>query len=179
MKVLLTGRPGIGKTTVIQNLANLLGDRAGGFLTKEIRHAGARIGFMLESFDGKKALLAEASHKGSPRVGKYRVLVENLERVGIQAVSEASSQKKILLIDEIGKMEILSKRFRDLISSILNSDLKLVATLSVSRHAFLDGIRRSPGVTIIEVTLENRNRLANEILAMIDKEQSRCIEVDC
>lgn len=172
MKILITGRPGIGKTTVIENLKDLLGERAGGFLTKEIRHGGKRVGFMLESFDGKKTLLAESNPKGTPRVGKYRVFVENLERVGIDAINQALSQRKILLIDEIGKMETMSKRFREVISDLLKSDLELVATLSISRDAFLDGIRTSSGVTIIEVTLENRNRLASDIVAMIDKEQS-------
>ncbi len=173
MKILITGRPGIGKTTIIRKLAHMLGNQAGGFVTAEVRSGGKRTGFMLECLSGKRAMLAEVSAKGSHRVGKYRVLIQNLESIGIEAIDEALSQKKILLIDEIGKMEILSNRFRQLILEVLRSDINMVATIGISDDPFLDGIRSAPDVNIFEVTFENRDRLVMDILKMIKEGQSR------
>lgn len=173
MKLLLTGRPGIGKTTVIKKLANLVGEEAGGFITVEVRQGGKRTGFMLECLDGKKSFLAESNPRGKPRIGRYKVLIENLEGIGVEAIRNAMSEEKILLIDEIGKMEILSMKFRELVLDVFNSDLHVIATIGIADDPFLDGIRSIPGVNMIEVTLENRNRLAIDILTMIKEGQSK------
>lgn len=83
------------------------------------------------------------------------------------------SEQRMLLIDDIGKMEILSMKFRELVSDVLNSGLHVIAAIGIAHDPFLDGIRSIPGVNMIEVTLENRNRPAIGILTMIKEGQSK------
>jgi len=69
--VLLTGRPGVGKTTLIQKWVASRPGRCGGFYTQELRESGTRVGFEIVTLDGKRALLAHVRRPGPPRVGKY------------------------------------------------------------------------------------------------------------
>jgi nucleoside-triphosphatase len=167
MNLLLTGVPGVGKTTVIERIAALLGDRAGGILTREIREAGRRTGFSIESLDGERRVLATRHRKGGPRVGPYTVIVENLEKVAIRALESAVEAGDVVIVDEIGKMELLSEKFRDIIIRVLDSDVDVVATLGVARNPFLDAIRKRPDTEIIEVTMSNRKEMAARVTGLI------------
>jgi nucleoside-triphosphatase THEP1 len=168
MNIVLTGIPGIGKTTVVEQLADLLRGRAGGFVTREVREGGRRTGFIIMPLEGETAMLATRHEKGSPRVGPYKVLVDNLEAVGVTAVERALSDRKIMIVDEIGKMELMSALFRDIILRGLESDLPLVATLSVSRDPFSESIRRRSDVALMEVKLDNRRSLPGTILELLE-----------
>lgn len=102
---LLTGRPGVGKTTCLKKTLELLKVPAGGFFTEEIRERGKREGFALLTLDGQKVTLARVGRAGGPRVGKYRINLEALDRVGIPAIVDATRAGQLVVIDEIGKME--------------------------------------------------------------------------
>src|SRR5262249_55178021 len=84
--LLLTGRPGVGKTTVIRAVANRLPrSRLAGFVTEEIRVRGERRGFALVTLDGRRRVIAHVDREG-PRVGKYGVDVETLEALARSAL---------------------------------------------------------------------------------------------
>ncbi len=170
MNFIVTGYPGVGKTTVIEELVAALGSRAGGFLTREVRQGGRRTGFLIESLDGHRSLLARRDRKGGPRVGSYRVLVSNLESVGVEAVKRALDTKQIVIVDEIGKMELISPRFRDIIMLALDSDKTVVATLSMSRDPFSERIRSRSDVTMLEVRHDNRDLMPSRIREMIQNQ---------
>jgi nucleoside-triphosphatase len=167
MNVILTGVPGVGKTTLIEAVARSLGDRAGGVLTREIREGGRRTGFAIESLDGERRILASRHLKQGPRVGPYRVDVRMLEILGVGAVRRALERRQALVIDEIGKMELISPAFKAIILVALESDLPTIATMGISAHAFMDGVRKRPDVEIVRVTEVNRGPLKESVLEMV------------
>jgi nucleoside-triphosphatase len=115
-KVLLTGRPGCGKTTLIKRIVNNLASQAGGFYTEEIRERGARVGFKLITLDGRQAVFAHVDFPaaaGPQRVGKYGLDLAALETVGVEALRAAVRARQLVVVDEIGPMEIRSEIFRD------------------------------------------------------------------
>jgi nucleoside-triphosphatase len=162
-KILLTGRPGCGKTTLIQRVVNDLALRAGGFYTEEIRERGQRVGFKLITLDGKEALFADVKFKTSERLGKYGLDLAKLETVGVVAVREAVHAGRLVVIDEIGPMEIRSAPFRDAVNEAIDSDVPILATIVARSLPFTDAIKKRPDVTVVEVRPENRQRLLVEI----------------
>src|SRR5438094_663305 len=127
-KVLLTGRPGCGKTTLIKRVVNNLARRAGGFYTEEMRQYGARVGFKIVTLDGNEAVFAHVDFKTPERVGKYGLDLSALEAVGVESVREAARRQRIVVIDEIGPMEIRSPIFREAVNEALDSEVQLLAT---------------------------------------------------
>jgi nucleoside-triphosphatase len=168
MNIVLTGIPGIGKTTLIRRIANALGDRCGGFTTREIRKDGVRTGFGIESLDGRRGILASKGAPEGPRVGPYTVDVESLEAVGVGAVGRALEAGKVVVIDEIGKMELMSERLKGIIIAAFESELPVIATMGVSRNAFMEGIRKRKDTEVLSVTAANRNDLESRVLALIE-----------
>jgi nucleoside-triphosphatase len=162
-KILLTGRPGCGKTTLIQRVVNDLALRAGGFYTEEIRERGQRVGFKLITLDGKEALFADVKFKTSERLGKYGLDLTKLETVGVAAVREAVHAGRLVVIDEIGPMEIRSAPFRDAVNEAIDSDVPILATIVARSLPFTDAIKKRPDVSVVEVRPENRQRLVGEI----------------
>lgn len=164
-KVLLTGPPGCGKTTVARKIAKVLGSGAAGFFTEEVRDAtGTRTGFQVESVGGRKGELSRRRSGPGPRVGAYVVLVRAFEAVAIASlVGEAD---KVFIIDEIGKMECFSEPFCNRVREIFDSDARVLATIPLrSGVPFIEGIRNRPDVAIVTVTRENRDRLPEELSA--------------
>jgi len=162
-KVLLTGRPGCGKTTVIKHVVNGLAQRAGGFYTEEMRESGRRVGFNLLTLQGKEAVFAHVNFKTPERVGKYGLDLSALETVGVEAVRKAVRDRQLVVIDEIGPMEIRSAIFRDAVSEALDSEVPVLATIFARSLPFADAIKSRPDVTLIEVCPDNRERLISQL----------------
>jgi len=160
---LLTGRPGTGKTSLIRQAVAGLKGRAGGFYTEEMRAGGTRLGFKLITLDGNEAVLAHVDFRSQYRVGKYGVDVDGLERVGVPALAEAIGQRGVIVIDEIGKMELFSNRFRQVVLDAVNSSQPVLGTIMLNPHQWADDIKRQPQVRLVEVTRANHHRVLADI----------------
>jgi nucleoside-triphosphatase len=157
-------RPGAGKTTAFRRLAELLRDSGvpvAGFTTEELRERGRRVGFAVESLDGERATLAHRSLSGPPRVGRYGVDLEAFERVALPSLRAPA--KGVVLIDELGKMELASERFRAAVEELLDEPVALAATVHVARHPFTDALKRRPDVELVRLTAANRDALPAEL----------------
>ena len=164
---LLTGRPGVGKTTCLKKVLELLRVPAGGFFTEEIREAGARLGFTLSTLDDRRATLAHVDRAGGPRVGKYGVNLDALDRVGVPAIRDAVRKGHLVVIDEIGKMEAAAPAFRQAVEEALQSSAVVLGTVLMVSHPWADRIKAHPAVRLIEVTSANREELARHLAGLL------------
>ena len=164
---LLTGRPGVGKTTCLLRVLDRLPLRAVGFYTRELRGPKGRVGFELLTLDGGTAVLAHVDYPGPPRVGRYGVDVEALERVGVPAIEAAGAGADLVVVDEIGKMELASKRFRTDVLAVLAGPVRLLGTILLGPHPWADRIKADPRVLLVPVTVENRDRVVDELVAKL------------
>lgn len=165
-RILLTGPPGCGKTTVILRTLDLLRRPARGFYTQEVRVGGGRgprVGFDVIALDGGRGVLARVGAPG-PRVGKYGVDLRSFEAVGVRALEEGLRDLGTLLVlDELGKMELLSETFTALLPRVFAAQNPLLGTILHRAHPVADRYRRAAGVTLVEVTATNRGELPREL----------------
>ena len=163
-KFLLTGRPGCGKTTLIKRVVNKLALPPGGFYTVEMREAGTRVGFKLVTLDGEEAVFAHVDIKTQQRVGKYGLDLSALQ-TAIEAIRAAMHAQQLVVIDEIGPMELRSRAFRDVVNEAFDSPgaSAILATITVRSFPFTNAIKKRPDVTLIEVRSNNRERLVSEL----------------
>ncbi len=166
--VLLTGPPGSGKTTLLRSVVAQLSKPAGGFYTQEMRLGGVRQGFEIVTLDGQRATLAQVGFRSPYRVGKYGVNLQALEAVAVPAIRSALAEHKVIVIDEIGPMELLSPIFRQVVMEALHSPSPLLATIVQRSTPFTDQIKTMPGVTLFEVRKENRDKLVSQVLSLLE-----------
>jgi nucleoside-triphosphatase len=148
---------------VAVRLAALLRERGvglRGFVTEELREGRQRVGFAVETFDGERATLAHVTFSGPPRVGRYGVDLEAFERLALPALAGVEEQE-LVVIDELGKMELASEAFRAAVSELFDRRLALVATVHVARHPFTDALKRN--AEVVRVTRRNRDELPRRI----------------
>ena len=162
-RVLLTGRPGCGKTTLIKRVLEELPQRFGGFFTEEIRDHGSRVGFKVVALEGDEAVFAHVDFTARERVGKYGLDLSALEAVGVNAIREAVRAQRPIAIDEIGPMEIRSVVCRKAVNDALDSELPVLATIFSRPLPFTEGIKSRPDVVLIEISLNNRDRLVSQL----------------
>ncbi|MBI5380053.1 MAG: NTPase [Nitrospirae bacterium] len=161
-KILLTGRPGCGKTTVIRACFDRLERPAVGFYTEEIREQGERVGFRIQTLDEKTGVLAHVSFKGPHRVGRYGVDVAGFEALALPAL-QPPTPETIIIIDEIGKMECFSEAFQRRVLALLDGPNPFLATIALKGPPFIQRIRTRPDVEILEVTPRNRTDLPDQL----------------
>lgn len=162
--------PRIGKTTIIQKVVDVLNDNCAGFYTEEIRKNNNRIGFKLITLDNKNCIMARKKFKSHYRVGKYGVDIRCIERIGITAIRKGIEEEKVIIIDEIGKMELFSGSFKEIVLEALDSSSHVLGTILFRPHSFCDKIKDREDVEIIEVTQENRDSLPEIILKKLTKD---------
>jgi nucleoside-triphosphatase len=193
--LLLTGRPGVGKTTVVRRVAEQLTPRPEGFYTEEVREKapaararrrreaprsgaaereragvgprepleGQRRGFRAVTFGGETSLIASVDRRGPPRVGRYGVDVEAIDRLADNALSLRKGIT-IYIVDEIGKMECLSVRFVEATRNLLDSGRPVVATVGLRGTGFIAEVKRRPDAELWEVTRQNRDEMPTRVL---------------
>jgi nucleoside-triphosphatase len=167
MRLFLTGNPGVGKTTLIRATAQRLeGIICAGFYTEDTRQSGQRTGFRIVTLDGQEGTLATLGGQ-KPTVGKYSIHVEEFEKLVLVQLDQVATPADLYIIDEIGKMELLSRQFRIRISELLAQPTNLLATVSKKGNGFIDQIKRRSDVEIIEVTRKNRDELPEELARTI------------
>ncbi len=163
--LLLTGNPGVGKSTVIKKVVSeLKGRDLKGFYTEEIREGGVRMGFNIITLDGKKGILAHCQLKSPYRVGKYGVNITDLETIAIPAIQPSGNSESIIIIDEIGKMECFSKLFVEALYYALDSDNRVLGVIKKRGDRLVNSIKQRDDVELVEVTLKNRDELPYRIV---------------
>lgn len=167
MKVALTGRPGIGKTTAVKKVVSQLKGRAKDFWTEEIRKNGKRWGFKVVRTDGKEELLASVEVASHFRVGKYRVLVDRFESFAVPFLLEALKEGKIVVVDEVGKMELLSKAFQSTVKKLVEENVDCLVTIPEKNvHPLVSEIRRK--FKIFQLNLENRDEVPKLVVNLLE-----------
>ncbi len=170
--ILLTGLPGVGKTTIINRLCThytTKGRDVQGITTGEFREMGQRVGFKIRDLaTGEEGWLARKDPAGGPRIGSYRVVSEDLERIGVGALERASkAPTDIVVVDEIGPMEMTSTSFRNAVSKIFDGQHATVATVKFgSRYPEVEKIMERS--TLLEITKNNREGIYRRLIEQVD-----------
>lgn len=162
LKVLLEGPPKVGKTTAVERLVDLLHQadiRVGGFITRELREHGRRVGFAVQDLDGPEALLAHQDFRTDVQVGRFFVDVAAFESVGLPALHRAAEHGGIVVIDEIARMELASPAFVAGVQTVLDESVSVVATVHVNEHPVTDTLKARTDIDLVEVTERNRDDL--------------------
>lgn len=167
--ILITGLPAAGKTTLVSKLRDeLKGLSVAGFFTAEIREKGLRKGFRLVSLDGRESVLSYVDFRSPFSVGKYRVDVRAFEEF-LDFIDLEGSRALVIVIDEIGKMECLSEKFKQMMSRLLDSQKIVVATIALKGAGFISQIKHRPDIQLFEITNDNRDSLVLDILSRLEK----------
>lgn len=163
--ILITGKPGSGKTTLIKEILKEISFSASGFYTEEIRQEnGRRKGFKIITLEGKERILADRQAKTSFRISCYGVLLENLEKIGVESILKAIKEKKICVIDEIGPMEMKSEKFKKAVLEALESESRVLATICVKKDPFLETIKKRKDTKIFYLTWQNKEETKKQII---------------
>jgi nucleoside-triphosphatase len=168
--LLLSGAPGVGKTTIMRRVAQALGDRpVSGIITKEIRRAGERVGFTIESLDGHRETMAHLKVRSTHRVGRYGVDLGAIDRVVARAFVHPAD---VVLIDEIGKMECYSPLFVDAVTRLLEGPRPVVATVGMRGKGLIARIKERDDVELWEVTRDTRDLLPLQVVEWVEERLS-------
>ena len=171
--IIIIGLPGVGKTTLIKAILHEIQSlNPIGFYTEEIREKGIRTGFSLINVTGEKSILAAENIPSRFRVGKYGVDLVNFEKF-IGNIPFRDPASRIIIIDEIGKMECFSKLFTDLVMELLSSNKLVIATVALKGTGLIAQVKRRPDIELIEITTNNRNHLLPSILSRIVMNRQR------
>ncbi|MFN3599291.1 MAG: NTPase [Aquificaceae bacterium] len=169
MKVIITGEPGVGKTTLIKKFVKTVGkDKVIGFWTEEVRdpESRKRTGFKITTTEGKSLLFASKTFTSKHLVGSYGVNVQRFENLALPILQKALGERKIVVVDEVGKMELFSKPFKELIGALIYHPSKdLLITIPIRDvDPLVAEIRRLKGAVLLEITKENRDSLLEDIV---------------
>ncbi|MBE0634639.1 NTPase [Candidatus Bipolaricaulota bacterium] len=168
----ITGRPGVGKTTLIEKVIELVPLSVGGIIGKELLVCGHRVGFsLIDVATGQEGVLAHIHQRIGPKIGKYTVNLATLRDIAIPAIENAIRTKDLVVIDEFAPMELVSPDFLPAVELALASDKALIiATHATLDHPLVHRIRQD--LKLFRVKLGNRDRLPSEVAAFLTGSES-------
>ncbi len=176
--LLLTGNPGVGKTTVLTKAVDALKEKGicvGGILSREARAGRKRVGFeILDLYSGRRGWLAHVNQNAGPQVGRYHVNLDDLELIGAKAIADAVETCDVIAVDEIGPMELFSKKFKEAVRKALEGHKPVLAIVHWKAHdKLINEAKELEDSALFTVTHENRDTLP----VVITKKISQVIEL--
>jgi nucleoside-triphosphatase len=167
--LLLTGSPGVGKTTVLFKVVESLkarGYSVGGMISREARSQGARVGFEVSDLSSnRRGWLAHVNQRVGPQVGKYCVNLDDLNSIGAEAIAKAVEDCDVIAIDEIGPMELFSEKFKKAVQTTVACGKVVVSVVHwKARDRLIEEVKKREDAEVFEVTRENRDRLHGNIV---------------
>ncbi len=172
-KILITGSPQCGKSTLISNLIEYFSKQkftVYGFLTPEVREHGNRIGFdAVDIYSGEKSPLARVGHFNTKfRLGKYNIFIDQFDRLLEKSLNLDGKTVDLVVIDEIGKMELFSEIFQDLIRKIFNNNITIIATIGLNlRHPLKNYLLNIPSVLLMNLNRQNSQFIFKKVISVI------------
>ncbi len=169
--ILIRGKPRTGKSTLVQKLIEFLtqrGKKLGGIRTPEIKENN-RIGFeIIDVMTGRRGILAHINQQEGPKVSRYRVNLKDLNDVGVLCIRRALEENvDRIIIDEIGKMELVSQNFQDIVWEALNQQ-KVLGTIGQITHPFVSKIYQREDVKLIDLNIQNRDLKLQEVKGLLE-----------
>lgn len=168
---LLTGDSGVGKTAILLDVLEELDKnvKAGGFVTRAIRSGKAGKGVQLTTLDGKQAVLASLNKKSTYKIGNYGIDMDVMNNLAVPSLAAALGTADLIVIDQIGKMECLSKEFRDITLRCIESAQPVLGTIQAFASPFINTLTNRDDIAVIPVDMSNKNDMALNILTIIDE----------
>jgi nucleoside-triphosphatase len=163
-KILLTGHPGCGKTTLIRQVIARIPAPVTGFYTQELRSAGRCVGFELITIDGQQRVLAHVDIRSRHRIGKYGVDIASLDELAVPALYQGIEENGLIVVDEIGPMEIISSRFRQAVLDILENPARVLGTIVKRSIPYTDALKTRPDIELIHVQPDHREQMVQELI---------------
>ncbi len=161
--ILVTGAPRCGKSTLIERVVRRLGRPATGFFTREIKEGGHRVGFAIDTLDGRRGILAHQGISSRCRVGKYGVNLEDIDRIAVPSLLPPRPGD-LVVVDEIGKMECFSPRFRETLVRVLNSGNAVLGSIALKGERFIEEIKGRHDVSLVHLSEGNRDEAFEIVL---------------
>lgn len=173
MRMVVLGRPGVGKTTLVREVAEAFPGRFRGFYTEEIRSGRERTGFIIKTLSGSEGVLARKNGDSFLRVGRYGVVLHDLETIGVREMEEALRHSAPLLLDEVGKMELLSVLFREWFFRVWRVLPLILVTSCFPPLREVQGLWEERGVAKFILNRENREQVKWEVLRLLASTEKR------
>ncbi len=166
---LITGFPGCGKTTLIKEISSIIPINKKGFFTEQIKEKGKRAGFKIITFSGKEGIFAHRDFVSPSRVSKYSLSISVLEDIGVKEIEEGLKQSCLIVIDEIGKMELFSEKFRKIVIAAFESKNRVLGTILLSSHPFCDEIKERRDTQIFVLEKRNYQQLKQDLVCLLQQ----------
>ncbi|KDR96407.1 nucleoside-triphosphatase [Peptoclostridium litorale DSM 5388] len=167
-KIFITAKPGSGKTTAIKEIVSQIGiEKCKGFYTEEIRKNQKRAGFKIKTLDGREGILASTDSKSGLRHGKYGLDIETFEELCLSSIESGIDDDKVIVIDEVGPMEMHSEKFKTLLKIIIKRPSIVIGSICYRNFPWIDEFKRSKEIEVIELNLENRNDIPSIVLTKL------------
>lgn len=162
VNLLITGLPGCGKSTLINRVVDRAkqdGLKVGGISTPEFRlDTGRRGGFLIRDIaTGAEQIMAAVDVSSPVKVGRYGVDLNAIQEIGVTAIEYATTLTELIVIDEIGKMELAVPEFQRSVIMAFNSPKPVLGTIGLRlKTHFVNQVKNRSDVTILTLTPETR-----------------------
>ncbi|WXG40221.1 MAG: NTPase [Candidatus Freyarchaeum deiterrae] len=172
VNLLITGLPGVGKSSLINKIIEEVRSRnriVGGVITPEVRDKNIRVGFLIVNLlTGEQDFLAKVDVRSRYRVGKYGVIIENIQNIGVKGLIQAVDKADLIVIDEIGKMELFASEFVVAVREAFDSSKPILGTIGKNvQHPFVDEVKKRKDVEILNLTRNNRDEVYQKVFTEI------------
>lgn len=165
-KIFVTSQPRLGKSTVIKKVVDVLGrENCYGFYTEEIMVAGKREGFKIITMDGRQGILASTGSPSALRLGRYGLNIDTLEDLCLGSILEGNDPHKVLIIDEVGPMQVWSESFRVALEKALERDNPMLGSVFLQAHPWIDTFKARDELDIVDLNLANRDGMVQELVS--------------
>ena len=174
--IFLTGRVKSGKSTVLRKvLAELKPCRIGGFFTEAVIENSQTVGYQIRSVSNQSMIFARANSQGEYQIGGFGIFPEVFESLGVRILESALESSQLILMDEIGVMEVGAPKFKESILRCLNSNIVVSGAIKYKSNTFLDTIRNRPDLELLYVNESNRDSLPQLVIKQIRSAIPSCI----